>query len=74
MSCKDHGHPHLVVRNGSGKRSEAEVKARIETFEVLGGFGFSEKAVNEIVKSLRTYRKRLLEIKIFSSRKYFQQF
>jgi hypothetical protein len=58
---KDHGHPHLVVRKGSGKRPEAEVKFRIDNFEVLDGFGFSEKAVNEIIKSLRPYKKRLLE-------------
>ena len=41
---KDHGHPHLVVRKGSGKRPEAEVKVRIDNFEVLDGFGFSKKA------------------------------
>ena len=58
---KDHGHPHLVVRKGSGKRPEAEVKVRIDNFEVLDGFGFSEKAVNEIIKSLRPYQRRLLE-------------
>ena len=28
---------------------------------LLDGFGFSEKAVNEIIKSLRPYQKRLLE-------------
>jgi hypothetical protein len=58
---KDHGHPHLVVRKGSGKLPEAEVKIRIENFEVLEVYGFSETSVNRIVKALHHYQNRLLE-------------
>jgi hypothetical protein len=58
---KDHGPPHLVVRKGSGKRPEAQVKIRIDNFEVLENFGFSKKAVNAIIKSLRAYQETLLE-------------
>ena len=58
---KDHGFPHVVVRKGSGKFPEAEVKIRIDNFEVLEIFEFSEIAVHKIVKSLRPYQKRLLK-------------
>lgn len=59
---KDHGFPHLVVRKGSGKKVEAELKVRIDNFEVLEVHGFSQKAVNQIVKSLEPYQAQLLEV------------
>jgi hypothetical protein len=59
---KDHGFPHLVVRKGSGKRVEAEMKIRIDNFDVLEVHGFSKASANKIVKSLEPYRAQLMEV------------
>jgi hypothetical protein len=58
---KDHGHPHIVIRKGSGKHPEAEVKIRIDNWEVLESRNFTELAIFKAIRVLRPYQARLME-------------
>lgn len=52
----DHGNPHVHVL-GPG----AKAKIFLETLDVESSVGFSEKALNQIVKKVKEFREILLE-------------